>query len=467
MSTVREHAVVVGAGMAGLLAAAATSKFYESITVVERDVLPDGPAHRKGVPQGRHLHSFLTRGPQILEELLPGVLAELGAAGAVVVDGDDLSRVYARVGRYELSPSGKLADPPALRMYLGSRQFMEFHVRRRVAALGNVAVLDGHDMVDPVVTSGAVTGVRLRNRCDGVESTLDAELVIDARGRTARIPAFLETHGYPAPFEQTCASHWAYSSQLMELSEPGFVERLAMVNNGPRRPRALLVAYEHGRWMLAIGRSAEVGSAPTDFTAMLEFAADAFPARIVAALRTARPVGELAVFRNTGSVWRRYDQLTRFPAGFLVIGDALCNLNPLYGQGMTMAALESLALRDCLQSGRDELWQPFFTASAERIEPVWVRNRVNDRLPGSTRPTVRRRVRKWPQKWLAKASMRAAATDVRVAEQFLRVNNLVDPPTRLRSPMLLSRIVIGRFIPRPGPSGSSDRTSGVRAGKGS
>lgn len=141
------------------------------------------------------------------------------------------------------------------------------------------------------------------------------------------------------------------------------------------------------------------------------------------------------------------DHRNRFPDGFLVIADALCSLNPLYGQGMTMAAQQALSLRDCLRSDRDTLWQPFFAASARHIGPIWARNRSIDRVRAPTRSTVRKRVRRWPGKWLTQASLRAAATDVRVAEQILRVNNLVDPPSRLRSPMLLSRILIARSHP--------------------
>ncbi|MGV0744858.1 hypothetical protein [Mycolicibacterium sp. XJ870] len=426
--------------MAGLLVAGAVSEFYRSVTVIERDTLPDKPDHRKGVPQSRHLHSFLTRGPQMLDMLFPGLLDELAAAGAVVVDDANLSRIYARIGRYELNQTGTLADPAALRLYLASRPFTEFHVRRRVQALANVTVLDGHDMVEPVVTSDSVTAVRVLNRDNGIESMLDSDLFIDARGRGTRTPPFLQTLNYGTPVEQTCSSPWAYSSQLLSLPDPGFSERMVMINNGFHKPRALLVAHEHGRWMLAIARANASGPPPSDFAGMLASAEEIFPERMLAGLTAAQPIGDVAVSRNTNAVWRRYDLMTRFPAGFLVTGDALCSLNPLYGQGMTMAALQAVALRDCLRSGRDDLGPRFFAAAAGHIGPTWARNRANDRVP---EPTVRPTTRKRLQKWMMSASLNAAATDVRVAEQFLRVNNLVDPPARLRQPAIMSRILMG------------------------
>ena len=91
--------------MAGLLAARVLSEFYDSVSVVERDRLPDYPCHRRGIPQGRHVHNSFSRGQQVFSELFPGLLEDLATAGAVVVDDGDLSNFYVRVGRYELKQS--------------------------------------------------------------------------------------------------------------------------------------------------------------------------------------------------------------------------------------------------------------------------------------------------------------------------------------------------------------------------
>ncbi|TXI63613.1 MAG: FAD-dependent oxidoreductase [Mycolicibacterium mageritense] len=443
MSMIGEHAVVTGAGMAGLLAARAASEFYRSVTIVERDVLPDSPVHRKGVPQGRHLHSVLSRGVSVLDMLFPGFVDELGAAGAVVVDDPDLSRVYARVGAHELSQSGTLADPAALRFYLASRPFTEIHVRRRVQALDNVTFLDGHDVGGPIIQGDTITGLRMIDCANRTESVLDCDLVIDAAGRASRTPLLLESLGYGRPAEQTDSSDWAYSSQLMTLTEPGFPERMAMANNGSRRPRALLLAQEHDHWMLAIARAAETGPPPSDFAGMLATAGEMLPARIIAGLRRAEPVGEVATVRKTQAVWRRYDLMPRFPAGLLVTGDALCSLNPLYGQGMTMATLDALAMRECLRAGPSRLRERYFAATARHLSSTWALNQTNDRIPppAIARPKAAERL----QKWMRLAAIEAAGSDIRVTEQLLRVNGLIDPPARLRHPALVSRILIGKI----------------------
>ena len=433
------QAVVFGAGIAGLLAARVLSEFYGSVTVVERDALPDRPDQRKGVPQGRHLHHFLGRGTQVIGDLFPGILDEFGAAGAVVDDGGDLSRVYISVAGYELKPTGKLADPGPLAAYQASRPFVEFHLRRRVAALGNVTILDNHDGVAPMITGDTVTGAQIINGDNNKATVLKAGLVIDTTGRATRTAHFLDSHGFGVPTEEQIPSVGGYSSQLMHIPSGRITDRLAFVNKGSKAPGALLLAYEHDTWMLAVARPAEYGNPPKDFTEMLAAAADLLPATITAGLRDATPIGALSISRSTAAAWRRYDQMTRLPTGLVVLGDALCNLNPLHGQGMTMASLQVLALRDCLGAGTTELPRRFYRAATEHIGPVWAANRANDHAPStSAAPTWRQRLRSWTQH----AASKAATNDIAVAEPFLRVRSLVEPPTRLQDPALFLRILM-------------------------
>lgn len=435
--------------MAGLLAARVASEFYDSVTVVDRDRLPDHPAHRKGVPQGRHLHSFLTRGTGILGELFPGILDGLAAAGAVVIDNGNLAGRYARVGRHELNRTGRLADPWALAIYSASRPFVEFHVRQRVDKLGNVAFLDGHDALEPVHDREVVTGVRITNRRNRLTQVLRADLVIDATGRAAHTAEFLTGHGFGSVPEQRLDPVWGYSSQLLRISPGRVAERFAFVSEGRAAPSGLLVAYEDDTWMLAIARYADYGPPPADFTALLATAERVLPESIMAGLRDATPVGDIAVSRDTGALWHRYDRMPRFPAGLVVIGDALCRLNPLHGQGMTMAALQALALRDCLRDSGSALPQRFFRAATAQIAPIWAANAANDRPTSANQAHP---IRRQLSRWAADAVGTAAARDIAVTERFLRVRNLIDPPSRLRDPVLLSRIVVAnlrgaRFAP--------------------
>lgn len=456
------QAVVLGAGIAGLLAARVLCEFYASVTIVERDGLPADPDRRPGVPQGRHLHSLLSRGTQAIGELFPGLLSELGTAGAVVDAGDDLSGLYLQVGGYELTPPGRLADPAPLAAYQASRPFLEFHLRRRVGMLDNVVILDRRNVIAPVLTAGAVTGIRIIDRDTGAASNLAADLVIDASGRASRTARFLASEGFGIVPEEKIPSIGGYSSQLLSIPPGQITQRMAYVSPGGRVPGAMMVAYERDTWMLAISRPSEHGSPPADFTEMLQVAEQLLPAEISAAVRTATCIGETSVSRNTAGVWRRYDQMPHLPAGLLILGDALCSFNPLHGQGMTMAALQALALRDCLRAGDTEVPRRFHRAAAERIAPVWAANRANDqpRPPAGERPLTRR-----INGWIQRAVLRAASADVAVAERILRVRGLIDPPARLREPAFFARITLANIrIARPGrQQGRAPRAGGILA----
>lgn len=442
MGNARKSAVVLGAGMAGLLAARVVSEHYDSVTVIERDPLPDQPNHRKGVPQGRHLHSFLTRGTAILGELFPGILDELVAAGAVVIDNGDLSGRYTRIGRHELNPAGRLSDPEALAIYSASRPFVEFHVRRRVNALSNVAVLDEHDALALIGNHDAVTGVRIANRKNKLTQLVHADLVIDATGRTSHCADFLAENGFGPVPTQRHSPTWAYSSQLLRLPPGRLADKLVFVDRGRCDPGLLLVAYEHDTWMLSVARHRDHGSPPRDFSAMMAVAEQALPEPILAGLREAAPVGDIAVAHDTAQLWHRYDHMSRTPAALVVIGDSLCRVNPLHGQGMTLAALQSLTLRDCLRESSKNLAQRYFRASATAIQPVWAANASYDR-PAS--PSRRDRVVGQLRSWITDAVGHAASRDVTVTERFMRVRNLVDSPAQLRDPVLLSRIVLANL----------------------
>jgi len=174
MAKLGEHAVVLGASMGGLLAARVLADFYANVTVVERDVLPNDPANRRGVPQGRHAHGLLRRGGQIIDELFPGFLNELVAAGAPVLDDGDFSKIWMSVGGHQLVRVGKVRDQRAMTIYVPSRPFLECHVRRRLSAIPNVTILSGLDAAEMTAPAdrNRVTGVRVVNRDSGAEQEL-------------------------------------------------------------------------------------------------------------------------------------------------------------------------------------------------------------------------------------------------------------------------------------------------------
>jgi hypothetical protein len=247
--------------------------------------------------------------------------------------------------------------------------------------------------------------------------------------------------GYERPTENRTAARYGYSSQQLSIPEGSIAQRLVMFNPGGGKAGGLLLACEHDTWMLAIGKPIDAGEPPTDFDAMLALAEPSLPPAIIEGLRRAHPIGAAVMYRQTSAIWRRYDQMSQFPSGLLVIGDALCSLDPTHGQGMTIAALEALTLRDCLRAGDAQLAQRFFSASARYIGATLAANRARDRVTsGAYQP---RGLRQRLAAWTSKAAMHAAAHDVVLTERFFRVSNFIDPPSRLRDPALIPRIVLG------------------------
>jgi 2-polyprenyl-6-methoxyphenol hydroxylase-like FAD-dependent oxidoreductase len=419
--------------MGGLLAARVLSEFYETVTLVERDRLPDTVAQRRGVPQGRHFHVLWSRGAQQLERLFPGLPDELVAAGAAVCDDGDLSRVSIRVAGHELNRSGKFSDPDSLVIHLLSRPLLESQVRRRVRAIDNVEILDGHDVVEPIADQPhRVTGARVVDRDTGVEQQLAAELVVDAMGRSARTPAFLDSLGYGRPVAERSVANANYSSVLMRIPPGSIAEQMTFVVPEHRRPTGgAFSVYEHDTWIFTVARLARQEPAD-DLTGMIALATQFAPPALLRALKTGEPLGGVAVFRYPGGVWRRYDKMARFPAGFLAFGDAICSLNPIYGQGMTVAVLEAIALRECLSESDGDLSRRFFDAAARQVGPMWASNQFNDLYMANADPnhSVSKEILDFREEVLTAAEHSPALT-----EKLFRSMNLVDPPTDY-SPLL-------------------------------
>jgi 2-polyprenyl-6-methoxyphenol hydroxylase-like FAD-dependent oxidoreductase len=428
-----EQAVVCGAGMGGLLAARVLSEFYGTVTVVERDKLPEAADQRRGVPQGRHFHVLWSRGAEELARLFPGIHDDLIATGAEICDDGDLSRVSIRLAGHELSRAGKFSDPSSVKLHLLSRPLLESHVRQRVSAIDNVEILDGHDFVDPIApNSHLVTGANIVHRDSGAKRELNADLLVDAMGRSARTPAFLDALGCGRPVAERSKTNANYTSLLMRIPEGIIKERMTFVVPEPKKPTGgAFSVYEHDTWIFTLTRLAD-NEPPNDLTGMIRMATQFAPPALLRALKRGEPIGEISVFRYPGAIWRRYDQMDRFPAGFLVFGDAICSTNPIYGQGMTVAALEATALRDCLADGNGDLSRRFFAATAAHIGPMWASNQFNDLYMDSGDPdhAASKELLDFRE-----AVLSAAESSPALTEKLYRAMNLVDPPTDY-SPLL-------------------------------
>jgi 2-polyprenyl-6-methoxyphenol hydroxylase-like FAD-dependent oxidoreductase len=320
-----DRAVVLGAGMAGLLAARVLADAYAQVTVVDHDALPTDAAPRRRVPQGRHIHVLINRGQQILEELFPGLTAELVAQGAPTLDQLDDVRWYLSGHRLRQAVSG-------MRVVSASRPCLEGHVRTRVGRLPGVAIADRCEVVGIAATPDRhrVTGVRVRRRADGsAEETIDADLVVDATGRSSRAPACLEGLGYDRPRQEKVVVDLCYVTRTYRLSEHALGGDLGIViAPTPRHPRGAGLQLIEGNRCVVTLLGILGDHPPTEAEGYLAFARSLQFPDVYDVIRTAELLDQSSPFRFPASVRRRYENLSTFPDGFLVTGRRPVQLQP-------------------------------------------------------------------------------------------------------------------------------------------
>ncbi|GAA2103262.1 FAD-binding monooxygenase [Streptomyces albiaxialis] len=438
------HAVVLGAGMSGLFAARALTGSYERVTVVERDHLPAGAEPRKGIPQGRHVHALLGTGERAMERLFPGVTEELRDAGAVT------SRLL-QESRYVLGGAPLARGDTGVSALQATRPLLEATVRARVAALPGVKFLEGWDVLGPEADGGRVTGARVRRRREGSEEeVLRADLVVDALGRAGHAAGWTRELGHGAPPEERLKIDVGYATRFVALPEGALDgDKLVLVGSVPgfsTRGAALLL-QEGGRWLLTLAGMAG-DHPPTDDEGFLAYARATLPPGLYETVRDAEPLGTTVFHRFPHSLRRRFERLASLPEGLIAVGDGVSSFNPVYGQGMTVAAQEAEALGACLEEGGpDGLPRRYFAAAARVIGPAWEMARNADlsvpQVPAE-RPLALRLLGRYAQRLIL-----VARHDPEAAARYVRVTQLLDPPSALLAPGLAARVLRGPRRPAP------------------
>jgi 2-polyprenyl-6-methoxyphenol hydroxylase-like FAD-dependent oxidoreductase len=435
--------VVIGGSIAGLLAASVLADHYDEVVVLDRDRFGRFGEYRKGVQQARHAHGLLAGGSRAMEALLPGLTGELVERGAI--EGD-------LQGSCTWVNEGCVLSRAAtgLTALLTDRLLLEDQVRTRVRALPNVVVHERCDTLGLHVDERRrVDGVRVawRDR-DDAEQLIAADLVVDASGRGSRAPVWLQAIGFDGPAVDEIVVNLTYTTRDFVRDGADADAHSLIVSATAAHPRGgVMLAQPDGRWVVTLG--GYLGdTAPGDLDGFHDFAAG-MPSPVIAdALPGLTPLGEPRTFKYRASSWRRYDRLRRFPDGFLVLGDAICSFNPIFGQGMTVAAREALALRDTLRRhGTARLARRFFRAAKHEIEAPWkIAAGADLRLAGvrGRRTLETQLVNRYLLRYF-----RAAQHDEALGYAFLRVLNLLAPPTTLLSPRRMARVVANGRSPQP------------------
>ncbi len=440
-SLIGEQAVVVGAGMGGLAAAGALADHFERVLVLERDVLPSQATPRAGVPQAKHVHVLLAGGQHALFDLFPGFEDDLARTEAVALRaGLD---VWTERPGYDPFPRRDLGwDSYAL-----SRAQLEFALRQRAQKTANVVFRERCRVEECVARSDGtrVTGVRCVTR-DRKNETLKADLVVDASGRGGLTLALLDSIGQALPEETTIGVDIAYASAVFAIPDdaPRDWKGVFTFPQPPRNARGgLLFPLEGNRWIVSVA-SRHGDRPPGDPEGFMAFARSLRTSTIYNAIKHAEQLGDVARFRFPESAYRHYERLESFPTGLLPLGDAVCRFNPVYGQGMSVAAQEARALKRLLaaRAGAPDplngLARPFFAEATALIESPWASAAVPDFVFPETRG---RRPANFEQLLgFERAMSRLAAEDPAVHKLVLEVQALLKPRSVYRDPQFVTRV---------------------------
>ncbi|GIF07035.1 FAD-dependent oxidoreductase [Actinoplanes siamensis] len=444
MSAARGCAVVLGGSMAGLLAARVLAETYERVVVVDRDRILGIRESRPGAPHTRHAHGLHARGHLIFEELFPGLTDELRTAGVPTGDLGEM-RWYFHARRLQPAHTGLLS-------VTALRPVLEHHVSARVAALPSVTVRERCDVRRLAGTPGGgrVHGVWVRDAGATDDELIEATLVVDATGRGSRTPAWLAEWGYQRPAADRVKIGLAYTTRLYR-SRPEMFDGVQSINPvaSPAHPRGAFFG-QVGPGLCILSLTGILGDRPpTDPEGFLEFCRSLPVPEVYESIRDADPIDDPVSFTFPASVRRRYERLGRFPDGLIVLGDAACSFNPVYGQGMSVAALEALVLRDHLRTAATVRPQRFFADIAAIIDVPWEISAGGDldfpQVQG--RRTLKVRA---GNAYMARLQY-AASRDARVTEALMRVAGLVDPPQALMRPSVMAR-VLRHALRRPAAS---------------
>ncbi|MET8954589.1 FAD-dependent oxidoreductase [Streptomyces sp. NPDC004393] len=469
------RAIVVGASVAGLLAAVAVSDAVDEVTVLERDVLPEGPAPRRGLPQARHGHILLTSGLNAIEALLPDLRLR---QRVLVAGGREISLTS---GAVMLGPEGwfrrwRHDSHPLLTC---SRDLLDAVLREAVLDRPRIR-LRRAEAVSLLGSAERVTGVRITD-AEGAEEDLRADLVVDASGRGSRALQWLDALGIAGIREEVVDSGVVYASRLYRMPEGAEEFPLILVQPDPLDTTpgraAALIPIEGGRWLASLSgtRGAEPTSDPAEF---VRFALGLRHPLVGRLLSRAEPLSDVALSRSTRNVRRHFESAAVWPEGLVVLGDAAAAFNPVYGQGMSVAALGAQGLRRELTAtdvAAPGLARRIQRAAAKAVDAAWSLSSSQDRwFPGvlGDSPTFADRVLTRYVRRMTKV----ATSSYRVSVAMCNVTTLQEDGSRLLRPSLLLATLNGPVLPPlAGPPLTAaerailhglDRTGGAAGGTG-
>jgi 2-polyprenyl-6-methoxyphenol hydroxylase-like FAD-dependent oxidoreductase len=373
-----EHAVVIGGSIAGLISARVLAEYFEQVTILERDHIEPQPRVHRSTPQGHHLHAVQIGGLQVLSKLYPGFCEKLHAMGAVPLRLATDVPIY-RPDGVAFSFTGAVREPHDLgiQIYSQSRGLLEHCLRQCTLDVPNINAECDTAVTRLIETKGRVEGVSYKYNSE--PHSLRCDLTLDCGGRGSHAPRWLAEMGFNSPEETVIGVDFAYSSTKFRIPNDNCPMHPCAFFGGPP-PQftrgGALARIENDTWLVSLG--GRFGDYPPQEEAGFMAFAEGLPTpKLYEIIRGAERVEQISHFRFPTSVLRHYERLLSFPKRFLVLGDAISSFNPVYGQGMSSAALQARALQGILEErtnspqGLEGIAEEFFPKAAEVVNAPW------------------------------------------------------------------------------------------------
>jgi 2-polyprenyl-6-methoxyphenol hydroxylase-like FAD-dependent oxidoreductase len=429
----KDKAIIIGGGISGKLAARVLSDVYKEVIILERDSEQERPSSRKGAPQGEHLHALLHAGEYGLEELFPGITEKFYDNGAVKIN-STMDLAWYHHGAWRIRYDGGYSTT------LQTRPHLEWHIEQYLKRIPNV-VFHYNQVVQDFLyneTENHIIGVLLK------DGSLTADIVVDASGVSSLTTKWLHKRGTYIP-EEKVEINLSYMSKQFQLAENDERDwRIKMVYPNPPEEKigGTISKVEGNRYIVTImgyHNSVSEKEVLIDDSGFIKLSKKLPKQDIYQEIEHAIPLTKTSFYRIPHIVWRRFDKM-KLPNGLLLIGDTICRIDPVFGQGMSIAIVEALALQKLFQTGaRQKVSAAFHKKAAQIISPIWNMVLAEDFRYPNTRG-------KKPyglsiQQWYAKNIVLLSAQNQDVYNAFVKVMNLVQPITSLMKPSIMKRVL--------------------------
>lgn len=440
-----EKAIIIGGGISGKLAARVLSEFFKEVVMIERDQESVRPVPRKGARQGEHLHALLHAGAHGLEELFPGITEKFYESGALKINSTkDLAWFHHGVWKLRFDGGYTTA--------LQTRPHLEWHIEQYIKAIPNVLIYYNHNVKNYFynIEENRITGVEVITANNSTK-TFIADVVVDASGASSFTTNWLKQVGVDIP-QHKVEIGLSYVTQLFQLPENcsrDWMIKLIYPNPPHEKIGGSLSKVEGDQYISTImSYEYEINEKQVleNEHGFIELSKRLPKLDIYDEIKDGTPISKTSVFRVPHIIWKRFDKVRNLPAGLLLIGDTVCRIDPVFGQGMSIAVLEAMALQKLFLKKSNNLQKTitiFHKKIAKIISVIWNMVVTEDfRYSGTS---GKKPIGLKFQQWYAKQIFLLSSEDEKVYNTFIKVMNLVKPMTILMKPGILIKVLAMSF----------------------